>query len=44
MEVGESAEERNAAGAWKRDLILWSHQICHSYLQNCHFATQNYKK
>jgi len=25
------------------DLISWSYQICHSYLQNCHSATQNYK-
>ena len=43
MEVGESGEERTAAGAWKRDLISLSHQICHSYLQNFNFATQNYK-
>jgi len=32
-----------AAGAWKRNLKPWSLHPCHSYLQNCHFATQNYK-
>jgi len=27
----------------KETLFLWSPQVCHSYLQNCHSDTQNYK-
>ena len=43
MEVLESVEEEGAAGVFHADLISWSLHPCHSYLQNCHSTTQNYK-
>jgi len=27
----------------RRPNFSWSHPICHSYLQNCHYGLQNYK-
>jgi len=43
MEVWESVEEEGAAASLHADLISWSLHPCHSYLQNCHSVTQNYK-
>ena len=39
----EGGEDEDAAATPTRPKFLWSHHYKPTYLQNCHFATQNYK-